>query len=126
MAKRGPKPKENPLSVRVQFRISPDTLAAFEALAEVIEVPTHHLMRQALDESAGLMITMATAFGQMKGGEPVKGLQLYRQMLDSLGPQLEVHQGVTDVWLQQAIDGTREVVGVAADGDPASAEGGTV
>ena len=113
MGKRGPKPKENPLSVRVQFRISTDTMAAYEALAEVLDVPTYHLMRQALDESAGLMLTMTTAFGQVKGGEPVKGIELYRKMLDSFGPQLEVQQGVTDAWLQQALDGSRKVVGAA-------------
>lgn len=115
MPKRGPKPKENPLSVRVQFRISTDTMAAYEALAEVLDVPPYHLMRQALDESAGLMITMAAAFGQVKGGDTVKGLQLYKQMIDSLGPQLEVQQGVSQAWLQQAIDGSREVVGIAAE-----------
>jgi hypothetical protein len=103
MAKPGPKPKENPLSVRVQFRISADTMTAYTALAKVLEVPPYHLMRQALDESAGAMLTMATAFGQVKGGDQVKGLELYRQFLSSLGPQMEVHQGVTDVWIEQAV-----------------------
>jgi len=101
MVKPGPKPKENTLSVRVQFRISPETLAAYEGLAEVLEVPTHNLMRQALDESAGLMITMASAFRQMKGGDPMKGLQLYKQLLGSFGPQLEVQQSVSDEWIEQ-------------------------
>lgn len=115
MAKPGPKPKENPLSVRVQFRISADTMTAYEALAEVLEVPPYHLMRQALDESAGVMLTMATAFGQVKGGEQVKGLELYRQFLDSLAPQLEVHQGVTDVWIQQAAEESRKAAESATD-----------
>ncbi len=120
MGKRGPKPKVNPLSVRVQFRISADTMAAYEDLADVLELPVYHLMRQALDESAGTMITMAAAFRQMKGDDPVKGLQLYRQMLDSFAPQLEVQQGVSDVWL----DEVRERV--AAKAAATDEKGGTV
>jgi hypothetical protein len=120
MGKRGPKPKANPLSVRVQFRISADTMAAYEDLADVLELPVYHLMRQALDESAGTMVTMAAAFRQMKGDDPVKGLQLYRQMLDSFAPQLEVQQGVSDVWL----DEVRERV--AAKAAATDEKGGTV
>jgi hypothetical protein len=120
MGKRGPKPKANPLSVRVQFRISADTMAAYEDLADVLELPVYHLMRQALDESAGTMVTMAAAFRQMKGDDPVKGLQLYRQMLDSFAPQLEVQQGVSDVWL----DEVRERV--AAKATATDEKGGTV
>lgn len=106
MAKRGPKPKLTPLSVRVQFRISPETKTAYDALAEVLDIPPAVLMRQALDETAGTMITLATAFGQMKEGQPVRGLGLYRQFLESLGPQLEVQRQVSDVWLEQVIAAT--------------------
>ncbi len=123
VAKRGPKPKENPLSVRVQFRISPETLTAYEGLAEVLEVPPYHLMRQALDESAGLMITLTSAFRQFKGDDPVKGLQLYRQLLDSFGPQIEVQQGVSDEWIQQV---TKLLAAQASDSSEVAKEGGTV
>ncbi len=120
MGKRGPKPKENALTVRVQFRISADTMAAYEDLAGVFELPVYHLMRQALDESAGMMVTMAAAFRQVKGNDPVKGLQLYRQMLDSFGPQLEVQQAVSDAWLDQVREG------LAAKAAATEEKGGTV
>jgi hypothetical protein len=123
MAKRGPKPRENTLTTRVQFRISADTMAAFEDCAEVLDVPAHHLMRQALDESAGFMVTMSAALRQMKGEDPIKGLDLYRQILSSFGPQIEVQQGVIDSW----DDRLREhQATAAAASSEASSEGGTV
>jgi hypothetical protein len=120
MAKPGPKPKEKSLTARVQFRISTETLAAYEDLAEVVDVPVHHLLRQALDESAGLMVTMAAMFRQMKGDDPAKGLQLYRQLLGSFGPQIEVQQGVLSSWEDQL------AAAIAAKGatSDASKEGG--
>jgi hypothetical protein len=115
VAKPGPKAKENSLSVRVQFRVSADTMTAYAALAEVLEMPTHQLMRQALDDSAGAMLTMANAFRQAKGGDQVKGLELYRQFLDTLGPQMEEHQGATDELIQQAGGESRKAPEVSAD-----------
>ena len=87
---------------------------------EVLDVPVHHLMRQALDESAGLMVTMSAMFRQMKGGDPTKGLQLYRQLLGSFGPQIEVQQGVVASWEEQL---TAAIAARAATPD-ASKEGG--
>jgi hypothetical protein len=124
MGKRGPRPQEKTLSARVNMRLDPDTYAAYEMFAEVTGTTPTNVMRQALDSMADTLVTMAEAFRQMKGGEPVKGLELYTMLLDSLSPQLQVQQRTGQAWLQQALDGSRHVVSDAGElGDQAAGQG---
>lgn len=102
MVKPGPKPKPDALTERVQFRISASTLAVYEDFASVVDVPVNHVLRQVIEGSTQNLIALAAAFRQIKGGDTVKGLELYRQVLASVGPQLEMQQGVSDQWLDQA------------------------